>query len=265
MKRPAAAFTIVQDEPAFLPVWSGYYRRHFAADDLFVLDHDSRDPTTLAVSGRLSRVPVHRLESFDHEWLRDTVAAFQRFLLASYEVVLFAEVDEIVAADPERFPGGLAEYVTRFASLDAPVARCTGYEIVHDARGGEPPLDWSRPILAQRRQCRPSLSYSKPLLARCPLDWTLGFHELEARSPPLPEPDPGLLLLHLHRVDFESCYGRTLGTAARKWSSVDVEQSRGSYHRITDRERFERWFYTDFWMEEPCEMQPLPASWKEIV
>jgi len=257
-------FTIVQDEPAFLPVWSGYYLRHFAPEDVFVLDHDSTDPTTLQVAGRLNRVPVHRHESFDHDWLRETVARFQSFLLSSYEVVLFAEVDEIVAPRPERFPGGLAEFVDHFRSLGAPVARCTGYEIVHDSRGGEAPLDWSAPILAQRRQCRRSLSYSKPLMARCPLEWTPGFHELAGSSPPLLRPHPDLLLLHLHRVDYESCFQRTLETAARRWSRVDLEKNRAAQNRITDPDEFERWFHTDF-IDDLYGMQPIPASWKGIV
>ena len=41
MSRTRAAFTIVQNEPDWLPVWLRYYSRHFDARDLFVLDHDS--------------------------------------------------------------------------------------------------------------------------------------------------------------------------------------------------------------------------------
>lgn len=264
-KRPAAVFTIVQNEPLFLPVWSAYYRRHFDAADVFVLDHDSDDVTTLAVAAELNRVPVHRRESFDHDWLRDTVGGFQAFLLGSYEAVLFAEVDEIVAPDPERDPGGLRGYLERFADGGAPVARCTGYEIVHDARGGEPALDWGAPILAQRRQCRRSESYSKPLLARRPLDWKVGFHELAGARPPQPDPDPGLLLLHLHRVDYDSCRRRALETAARRWSAVDIEKNRAAQNRITDPRVFEDWFYSPNFDDEPHAMEPIPAGWKEIL
>jgi len=263
-KRPAAVFTIVQNEPAFLPVWCGYYARHFSADDVFILDHDSAEERTLEAMRPFNRVPVHRMHSFDHEWLRDTVERFQAFLLGSYECVLFAEVDEIVAPPPERFPGGLRELIQAFASGDAELVRCTGYEIVHDARGGEPPLDWSAPILAQRRQCRRSVSYSKPLLARRPLSWILGFHELAEGPVKLPEPSPDLLLLHLHRVDFGSCRARTLETAARKWSEVDVLKNRGGQNRITDPVEFERWFYTDF-LDDLYDFQPIPDAWREIV
>ena len=100
MKRGAAVFTIVQNEPVFLTVWSRYYQRYFSREDMFVLDHESTDAGTLAVAQELHRVPVHRAESFNHRWLRDTVVHFQAFLLQSYEQVLFVEVDEIVAMDP---------------------------------------------------------------------------------------------------------------------------------------------------------------------
>lgn len=106
-KRRSAVFTIAQNEPVFMPIWARYYRRHFDPDDCFVLDHDSTDPTTRAVANQFHRIPVHRSHSFDHDWLRTTVERFQRFLLQSYELVLFTEIDEIVAADPVTFPGGL--------------------------------------------------------------------------------------------------------------------------------------------------------------
>ena len=53
--RRAAVFTIVQNEPVFLPIWERYYQRHFDRDDIFVLDHDSTDPTTIASDGAGTR------------------------------------------------------------------------------------------------------------------------------------------------------------------------------------------------------------------
>src|SRR5580704_6832116 len=98
--RKRAAFTIVQNEPVFLPVWLQYYGRYFDRTDLYVLDHDSDDGSTAGVGERSNLLRVHRDKSFDHAWLAGTVAAFQAFLLRSYERVLFAETDEIVVADP---------------------------------------------------------------------------------------------------------------------------------------------------------------------
>lgn len=261
MKRPAAVFSIVQNEPVFLPVWLRYYRRFVPADDIFVLDHDSTDPVTVAAAREVHQVPVHRTEAFNHHWLRDTVGRFQAFLLQSYWQVLFAEADEIVAVDPRRSPDGLA------ALLGGPpcasgFVRCTGYEILHTRADG--PLDWSRPVLAQRRSCRRSDMYSKPLLASRPLQWTPGFHRLAPPEPSLPAPDPALLLLHLHRADFDTCRAKTLENAARPWSPADVARRAGRQNRITDPREFERWFYEDFFGERYGE-EPIPEAWKGLV
>jgi hypothetical protein len=99
--RRRAVFTIVQNEPLMLPLWLGYYGRYFEADDRYVLDHDSTDGSTDLLEGA-HHVPIHRRGSFDHRWLRETVEAFQAFLLSSYDAVLLTELDEFVVADPRR-------------------------------------------------------------------------------------------------------------------------------------------------------------------
>jgi hypothetical protein len=142
-----AVFTIMQNEPVFLPLWLRHYGRHFAPADLYVLDHQSTDGSALEASRRCGArlVPVFREHSFDHDWLCQTVRLFQAFLLQSYRYVLFAEADEFVVPDPRAF-AGLADFVE---ALDRPYARCLGLNVVH-WRDREPPLDFKRPLLAQR-------------------------------------------------------------------------------------------------------------------
>lgn len=264
MKRRIAVFTIVQNEPVFLPLWWQYYRQHVPADDLFVLDHDSTDAATIETARRCNRVPVHRSESFNHGWLRDVVVCFQALLLQSYELVLFCEVDEIVAPFPGRWPGGLAEFLKQRDMPEAGFVRCLGYEIVHQRRQGEPRLDWQQPVLRQRRCWRRSDRYSKPLLAGRPLEWDIGFHQFSSREPALPSPDPDLLLLHLHRADFDTCREKTLENAARRWSAADVAAGAGYQNRIVDEEEFERWFYTDF-HGDSYPVEPIPEALQVIV
>ena len=272
MKQKVAVFTIVQNEPAFLPIWSTYYRSHVSSRDIFVLDHGSTDPTTLDVARSLNRVPVHRAESFNHAWLRDVVERFQAFLLESYERVLFTEVDEIVAADPMRWPDGLRAFLTQKPLPRRGFIRCTGYEIVHQRHRGEPKIDWERPLLQQRGFCRRSRRYSKPLLASRPLAWDLGFHALRHPRVRMPRPDPELLLLHLHRLDYDTCRAKKLENASRRWSSLDAAQGRGYQNRIVEAEPFDRWFYTDFYdtkwrlfFRDATELEPIPSSWRGIV
>jgi Glycosyl transferase family 2 len=247
-RRPRAAFTIVKDEPVMLPLWLGYYGRHFAPGDLYVLDHDSTDGSTAAVAGRCQVVPVHRELAFDHRWLRGTVEAFQAFLLRSYETVLFAEVDEFLIPDPHHYRG-LADYVERLAR---PAARSLGFNVVHQP--GEPPLRSNAPILAQRTHWHASLKYSKRLVSRVPLRWTEGFHE-ELNAPDDP-PDPHLMLVHLHRADYDWCVARHRASAARRWSPEDIARGDGSQNRIADPAEFDEWFRRGPDLDAPRELVP---------
>jgi hypothetical protein len=235
--RARAAFTIVQNEAVFLPIWLRYYRRYFDRSDLYVLDHASDDGSTANIGEHCIPLRVHRDKSFDHAWLKGTVSAFQAFLLRSYERVLFAEADEFVVADPTIY-AGLGDYNGR---CRAPLACCTGFEVVHYP-DEEPPLRFDRPILAQRKYWHPSRDYSKPLLASVPTSWCIGFH----RSLDCPDlqPDRHLFLVHLHRVDYGTCAARHRATAARDWNEEDVRRGRGFQNRLVEGDAaFEKWYF----------------------
>lgn len=234
--RGRAVFTIVQNEPRFLPLWLSYYTRHFAPEDVYVLDHGSTDGSVRAAwqAFRPTVVRVHRDKAFDHAWLRDTVGRFQVFLLQSYRNVLFAEADEFVVADPLKYPGGLGDYAELNA---APLVKCAGFEVAQAA--ADPPLDWGRPVMAQRPTAWTSRLYSKPLLARVPVAWALGFHEALG---PRAVPDADLWLFHLHRADRAYCLERHRAAAARPWAGADLAAGMGAQNRIVDPAEFDRWF-----------------------
>jgi hypothetical protein len=246
--RRHAAFTIVQDESVMLPVWLAYYGRYFDAADLYLLDHGSSDGSTAGLEGRCRVVPVHRDASFDHRWLRSTVEAFQSFLLGSYETVLFAEADELVVADPRAYTG-LDAYI---GGLTRPAARCAGFNVVQQP--DEPPLRFDAPLLAQRRYWHASLQYSKRLLARVPLRWSVGFHE-EFNAPD-DSPDPELLLVHLHRADYDTCLARHRASVARTWNEADLRNGLGWQQRITEPAEFEAWFRNGSDLDAPRELIP---------
>jgi hypothetical protein len=235
--RSRAVFTIVQNEPVFLPLWLDYYGRSFDRTDLYVLDHDSDDGSTEGIAARCNHIRVHRDRSFDHGWLTATVMAFQAFLLQSYARVLFVEADEFVAPDPA-FYDGLGDYIDQCA---APLARCTGYEVVHYP-DEEPPLKFDQPVLAQRHYWHASTLYSKPLLAAQPVAWSLGFHE--TTNVPNPAPDAKLFLIHLHRVDYDACVARHRKTASRTWNETDLKEGHGFQNRLVESdEAFKSWYF----------------------
>lgn len=254
-RRSRAAFTIVQNERVFLPLWLRHYGGHFEPTDLYVLDHDSTDGSTDGLGNACRVVPVHRSHSFDHSWLKTTVEEFQSFLLCSYDTVLFTEVDELVVADPRRYDG-LASYID---GLQARAACCTGYNVVHQP--DEPPLRFDEPLLAQRGYWHRAPKHSKRLLARVPLAWSIGFHN-EANVPEAC-PDPDLLLIHLHRVDLDTCLDRHRDAARRTWSQTDVAAGLGVHNRLVDDELYD-WFYRGADLAE-TEREPIPPHIRSLL
>jgi hypothetical protein len=246
--RRCAAFTIVHNEHVMLPLWLKYYSRYFDVDDLYVLDHDSTDNSTSEMDCRCHVVPVHREAAFDHHWLKSTVEHFQSFLLRSYETVLFAEVDEFVLADPRRY-SGLDAYI---AALTRPAARCVGFNVVQQP--DEKPLQLDAPLLTQRRYWHASLIYSKRLLSKIPLRWSDGFHH--EYSAPDDAPDPELLLVHLHRVDYDFSLARHRAAVERDWNEADLANGFGAQNRIVDLSKFEDWFYRGSDLDAPRELIP---------
>ncbi|CAF5117003.1 unnamed protein product [Rotaria sp. Silwood1] len=168
---PFAVLTICRNEPGYLPIWLKYYRRFFADEDIYILDNDSDDGSTLNLSVNIVR--VHSEKYFDHLWLVEVVQNKVRDLLKSgYRYVLFCEIDEIVVPDPAKHPLGLIDYIKR---IDLPVVRVTAYDIRHNVTS-EPQLKLNESILKQRRYWMRNQHYDKPLLTSKLLHWTPGFH-----------------------------------------------------------------------------------------
>ncbi len=254
-RRRAAVMTIAHNEAVFLPIWLGFYSRHFGASDIYVLDNDSTDGSTLGDG--FVRVPVAH-DSVDMAWMNETVSAFQHELLDRYDVVLFTDADEILTPIPEW--GTLSDYIER---LDEEFVNPLGYEILH-LRDREAPLDPTRPVLDQRGYWFAHDGYDKPVLATVPMTWIPGFHRsADGRR----NYDPDLRLIHLRRVDYDLGLARRQARAERPWAERDVAEGWTSYNRVADEAEYERWFYEDSGFEEAgihITLEPIPASWKGL-
>lgn len=244
MRKRAAIFTIQQAESCMLSKWREYYCQHFRPEDLYILCHSNEiiEPTQPNLN-RLdycfgNAIQVYNSKSFDHYWLRNTVAAFQAFLLNSYEYVLFTEIDEFIVPDPDKYPSGLVEYIATFTRPDV---ICNGFDIIH-LNEIEAPLRLSHHWLMQRQFWIPSQLYSKPLLANHSLEWSPGFHQANNTSGYF---DSDLFLLHFKRIDFDVLYHKNVCAAKRDWNKFDLQHNLGYQNRITDLTAFTNWFYAD--------------------
>lgn len=246
-----AVVTMVHNETVFFPIWLRYYSRFFGAEDIYVLDNDTTDGSTSG-DGFVRRPVSH--DRVDHTWMAETVQELQHELLESYDAVLVTDVDEIVIPRPER--GDLGLYIDE---LNEDFVNTIGYELVH-LRDREPPIDLGRPILDQRRYWFANDAYDKPALAMVPLEWVPGFHE---RADGQQNFDPDLLLIHLHRMDFDICRARHRLRDERRWNQVDVDRGWAAHNRIVDEADFERWFYFDSGVPGiEMQIQRMPESWE---
>ena len=197
-----AVFTLARDEALRLPVWLRYYKKHFAPQNIYVFDHESTDDSTFNLD--VSVIQVRNSHYNDIEWLTKTVKAAQAFLLSQYKYVLFAGPDEFVVADPIQCPrGGLAEYIARNTQ---PIVRCNGWAVIQNLSQETQPIDWSRRVFDQRRWWCWAMYDCKPLLASQPVNWCHGFHWEDDH--PDRQPDPALLMVHLHRADMATLTDR---------------------------------------------------------
>jgi hypothetical protein len=252
----AAVLAMAYNEPVFFPIWQRYYSRFFSPEDIYVIDHETTDGS-LDGEGFV-RIPVNNPHD-DRTWRTRLVERHQRQLLETYDVVVTTDIDEIVAPDPSL--GTLGSYLEAF---DREFVNCVGYEVLH-MRDTEPPLDPTRPILAQRGWWYANPGYNKPIVATEPVRWVPGFHHREDGRI---EPDPRLRLVHLHRADFELALERHRVRAERPSDPDDVASGRGYQNRIVDTEAFESWFYGDSCFEaEGVRIEPerIPERWRSLL
>ena len=210
-----AAFTMVHDERYHLPQWIAYYSQHIDAEDLYILDHQSTDPATVAALEAFNGnvIPVTNDVVFDHEWLLQTVQSTQARLLEDYDYVLYTDTDELVI--PAN--GTLRDFI---AHADQPAYRCTGYELIHD-------------------QMHHSEMYNKTLLAAHPLTWNYGYHSSIPEYPA----NGDLFLYHLHRMDFDEAWAKNMRLAQKQWDATAITYGFSIQNQHTDIERFKQWFY----------------------
>ena len=249
----AAVMTLVRDERDFFPVWLGYYSRHFAPEDIHVLDHGSSDGSTDREG--FVRIPVKN-EATDNACILEQVGGLQRSLLESYDAVLIADVDEIIVPDPGL--GDLRDYVTGFREG---FVNCLGYEVLH-LPDREPPIDFSRALMPQRSYWFAAEGYDKPALATEPVPFEVGRH---SRTDGKLNLDPDLRLIHLHRVDHDLCLARHRERAG--WfSEADRKAGFGAHWQAADEREFERWYYTEgcFGAASRIVVERIPERWRDV-
>jgi hypothetical protein len=184
-----AIFTVVRHEPVLLPVWLAHHHKTF--EHIYVLFHQYHLPDELVACRNYNATPliIHNPTSYCWAWITATANEFAKFLLQSYKIVVYADVDEFLVDS-----GGVLD------KTQDKVVRCNGISVLHHYPK-EPRLNPAVLLSKQRGfyTCGPELC--KPVIKTDPdLLWDMGFHFLK-RHPDLPVCQ-GVSLVHLHYMDY---------------------------------------------------------------
>ena len=215
---PLAVVTMAYNEIDFLPLWLRYYGGQVGAENCFVVDHGSNDGSTdrIAPANRL-RIPR---SPFEDAARTRFVSEFCSSLLTWYRAVIYCDVDEILVADPARWSGLL----DLAATTPHEMVTAFGLNVLHWLHR-EADIKPGMPLLAQRQYGLFASSMCKPLLARRPISWDLGFHSADA-----PVVFDGLFNFHLAYVDLQTAWRRQAKRRATDYLTDEVAR----HHREDD-------------------------------
>ena len=206
-----AIFTHVHNEQEGLAIWEKHYASLVPHRHLFVIDHGSdRSPSDILHND--TQVVTIPRGVVDHINIGQFCAHFQRFLLDQFRWVIHVDCDELLI-DRRGSDALLAKLLT---SDYGPIVRPLQAVELLDHTDGHIGIDINKPLSFQRQLIKDAKSYRKPVLARVPTTWGLGFHH--AFEDAQTSVDPDLWLIHIRYAD--------LALAARRegiWT--DAEQS----------------------------------------
>ena len=239
-----AIMTMVYNERINLPIWIRHYRRVAPSAFLFVIDHSSDDGSTGFLFG-VNKIPLPRdqLDERDRTFL---INSLQQAFLRYYDIVIYTDCDELLVPDPAK-SSALDIYLRdQPYSYASPV----GINVLHMAEI-EPPIDFSQPLMSQRRYGQFRSNMCKPVVTRTALTWEPGFHTCN-RGPHI---DKSLYLFHIKQIDKDEALRRQHIVQRLAWSDAAIEADHGAHHRYDD-ERFLR----EFFLDPANELQQLGAQ-----
>jgi len=220
-----AAITMARNDEWFLNRWIAYYGRELGEENLYVY----LDGTDQKAPGGAGRANVLAIPKLAHSRLRNDRARADyvsdraaELFGRGYEIVIAADSDEFIAADPET-GFGLAAYLSRM-KIDG-AASALGLDVAHNL-AREKPFDDAKPFLAQRRFALIHSRMTKASIINRPLRWGSGWHRVRGKNFRI---DPNLYLFHMGNADY--------GAVMAKLQSPDLLKGNWQNHYIRNRLR----------------------------
>lgn len=272
-----AVFTIVRNEPFFLPVWCDYYARNFGEENLYVLDNSTSDSSVSDVVRRWPRInikPVPSDEALLYAWTTEVAKSFQRAALKAHHCVIFADADEFLIPN-ERYKN-LKAYCDGFLSSNRRYVRAQGWAVIHqiDSERAATPDD----ILKDRNSMWRAPLYDKTLVSKTPLNWAKGIHTIyDSRGVKLSDDpvDADIALFHARDVDLDVMHKRCIDRS--KMKLTQGQSTHGSTHieelKTYFRSLVKPWVPDMSWVPGHVQAEPehvggatpVPSHWRRAL
>lgn len=204
---------MAKNEEVFIHLWCKYYLYNFDSSDIYLFDNGSTDNTkSLAKSYNINVLdePHPNGNYNDHEFIKACSAKHHKYLLSKYDVVIFAELDELVIPNLDMYDD-LKDYVEKELKYHHH-KRCAGFELIHSTN--ETPYNKDLPLFQQRNNYWRNKFYNKTLISKFVPTWWRGHHYATEQNKFL----DNVNLIHLHYFDFDICNNRRLERIAKEKS-----------------------------------------------
>jgi hypothetical protein len=257
-RRPGAVFTHVNNEDKFFPIWLKHYSKYYAAEDIYVLAHNSnKEFEDYLLEGvknkKFNMIPVYNLSWFNSTWVCQNCSMFQWLLLQSYKTILYSDVDEIVFTDPESKWKDLRDYYLNFEHDTAIVK---GFHILSDPFR-DAPIDINLSITEQRNRYLYDPFLDKPLITTKHVQYNYGIHTTRNLSGPL---DDNLIMFHLHCIDIDWTVEKDNKRKIEEWSQDDLRCGFAAQNLPSDKNKKMFDFLAGY-----LKGRPIPEKYKGII
>ena len=194
----ALVYTVLINDMKLFRVWYNYYSKYF--DAIHVLCYGTKKEYQKQLKKLKNTTieyvadEVNRPEDIIHFLKEKQITFFEK-----YDWVLYCNLDEFLITKPSKFKD-LRDLMKTYKK---DYIHAIAYDIVKTPC--ELPIDYSRPILAQRKNWVKNTDYNKIILSRVPLNWNAGTHQIDSISGEESKcfKNKGLYLVHLKQIDHE--------------------------------------------------------------
>lgn len=208
------AFTNVQNEFISLEIWLKYHSKQF--DDTFVIGWNlkkEKEPFLKELQKKygfeydvLNYYEVNRFYDDNPASFVVMLRDYQQRFLKDHEWVSFTNCDELLI--PKKKGVELKDIMKKHPG---PYIKSEGYEVIQVE--GEEPLDYTKPVLKQRKWWIKNRNYNKIILGKEYMEWMPGMHKLSGMddSDVHDIKHAPLYLLHLKHIDLSSESWKDIG------------------------------------------------------